>query len=225
MATLAVWKPNLGSWTDVDHCRHEMVHVEQGKSEPIVIRLNLLTDSETAAASPHMGKPMIGTSVGPTAKTNAPVKQSTEQALLEIRRRSGLTWELLSTLFNVSRRTIHHWANGKSPSVQHEYQIRRTRDAIRHLDEGAQRTTRDRLLVIENGLSLFELLAESRYDEVMSQVAGAGSVATIGSAVEISEEERERRRPQTPDLLLGALQDRPNIEAKPARILRPARRN
>jgi len=193
--------------------------------EPIVIRLNLLADSETAAASPRKGNPATGTSAGPITKTSTPVSQSTGEALLEIRLRSGLTWEMLGELFNVSRCTIHRWANGKTPSAQHEYDIRRTLDVIRHLDEGSQCATRARLLTIEKGHSPFELLAESRYDDVMCQAAGSGSEAAPGRIIDLSEEEWAKRRPATPDFLLDAIQGRPEIEATPARTVRPARRN
>ena len=40
--------------------------------------------------------------------------ESTAEAIMEIRRRSGLTWQELGDLFDVSRRSIHHWANGKA---------------------------------------------------------------------------------------------------------------
>ena len=164
-------------------------------------------------------------SAGPTTETVALARQSTGEALLEIRLLSGLTWELLGELFKVSRRTIHYWANGRAPSAQHEYDIRRTLDVIRHLDEGSQRATRDRLRAIENGASIFELLAESRYDDVMRQAVGSDSVATLGRPIDISEKEWDRRRPATPDFLLGAIQDRPSIRVMSARVVRPARRN
>jgi len=152
----------------------------------MVIRLNLLADSETAATSPRKGNPAIGTSVGPITKTSTPVSQSTGEALLEIRLRSGLTWEMLGELFNVSRRTVHHWASGKAPSASHEHRIRRTLDVIRHLDEGTQRTTRARLLTIEKDRSLFELLAESRYGDAMRQAAVSGSEAATGTIADLS---------------------------------------
>ena len=39
--------------------------------------------------------------------------EATQKALGELRRLSGLTWEQLAKLFNVSRRSLHFWASGQ----------------------------------------------------------------------------------------------------------------
>lgn len=219
---MATWTPDLGQWTD-SGCRHQRSYAEQDKSGPIIISLELLADSETISSSSHKVNVLDGTSAGRTNERNTLIGQSSGEALLEIRLRTGLTWELLGELFRVSRRTIHHWVCGKAPSVQHELDIRRTLDAIRQLDEGSQLATRDRLLTSVNGLSLFGLLVESRYNEVMRIAVGAGSVA-VKQTNAFSEEEWTKRRPPTPDMLLGAMQDRPVMRTKSARIAKPARR-
>jgi len=128
--------------------------------------------------------------------------------------------------------TVQCLATHGSPLGKWEGSLRVTRtshpqklDVIRHLDEGTQRTTRARLLTIEKDRSLFELLAESRYGDAMRQAAVSGSEAATGTIVGLSEGEWARRRPATPDFLLDAIPDRPEIEAMPARMVRPARRN
>ena len=166
-----------------------------------------------------------GTSSGPANETGVAVRQSTAEAILEIRRRSGLTWESLSDLFNVSRRTVHHWANGRAPSTRHEVDIRRTLDAVRHLDEGSQRATRDRLLDTFHGTSPFDMLASRRFAEVLLQSPGAGSIASGGRRAALSEDEWARRRPTPPVPLLESIQDRPDVSAAAARIVRPVRTN
>ena len=164
------------------------------------------------------------TSAGPITGTYVPAGQTTAEAILELRRRSGLTWELLSELFNVSRRTVHHWANGKAPTAQREREIRETLDAVRHLDEGESRATRDRLLTVANGLSLFDLLAERRYADVLRQTAGTASTTAGRRHTALSEDEWERRRPPPPALLLDAIADRPEVPVGKVRIVRPAGR-
>ncbi|WP_446830459.1 helix-turn-helix domain-containing protein [Candidatus Foliamicus sp.] len=143
---------------------------------------------------------------------------------MELRRRSGLTWELLSDLFNVSRRTIHHWANGKPPSMDNEVSIRRALDAVRHLDEGSQRATRNRLLATVAGQSPFDMLADGRYGEILQMAQGAGASLTFGiRRAALSEDEQARRRPPPPHLLLESIEDRPEIPAEAARIFTPVR--
>jgi DNA-binding transcriptional regulator YiaG len=46
--------------------------------------------------------------------------RSTQQAVNELRKLSGLTWEQLATLFNVSRRSVHFWASGQSLTSANE---------------------------------------------------------------------------------------------------------
>ena len=160
---------------------------------------------------------------GSANETRAPARQSTAEAVLEIRRRSGLTWESLSNLFNVSRRTVHHWANGREPSTRHEMDIRRALDAVRHLDEGNQRATRDRLMATYDGASPFDMLADHRYADVLQQKAGAASIVSSRHRGALSEDEWARRQPTRPDRLLDSIQDRPEIPAGAARIVRPAK--
>ena len=163
------------------------------------------------------------TSSGPEIEACAPIGQTAAEAVLELRRRSGLTWELLSELLNVSRRTIHHWANGKAPSAQHEREIRRALDAIRHLDEGDRRATRDRLLTTTNGLSPFDLLAKRRYADVLRQTAGTASTVAGRRHTALSEEEWAKRQPLPPVLLLDAIGERPEIPGGKSRVARPVR--
>jgi len=189
-----------------------------------VIPLAVYLGPGTVATPPRVPLP-DETSSGPEAGAYVTAAQTTAEALLEIRRRSGLAWESLGKLFSVSRRTVHHWANGKTPSALHEKEIRRTLDAIRHLYEGNQSATRDRLLTVTDGLSPFDLLAGRRYADVLRWPAGAGPAEAEHCRTAISEEERVMRRPPPPDLLLDAAQDRPEIPVGKVRIARPLGRN
>ena len=173
------------------------------------------------AASPRRILWTDGTSASSSNGTLVPARQTTGEAVLEIRRRSGLTWELLSEIFNVSRRTVYQWASGKSPSAQHESAIRRTLDAIRHVDEGSRQATRDRLMMVTHGLSLFDLLAEGRFVDVLRQPEGAASMAADRHRTTLSEDELARYRPPPAVLLLDAIQDRPDIPVTRARIVHP----
>ncbi len=137
-------------------------------------------------------------------------KFDTANAIVEIKFRSGLTWELLSELFDVSRRTIHNWVNGMSPSAQHEKSIGYVLNAIKLIDEGDPSTTRSRLFTTVAGVSIFDLLSDQRYEDVLCQASGAGSGA-LERRQQISSEEVGMRQPPPPALLLNAIQDRPEI--------------
>ena len=100
--------------------------------------------------------------------------ESTAEAIMEIRRRSGLTWQELGELFDVSRRSIHHWANGKPVSAGNDRTIRRMLAAIRHLDWGSQRDTRALLLSVDQatGVSPLDLLQAGRFDDATARFPG-----------------------------------------------------
>ncbi len=162
------------------------------------------------------------TTTGPIGQIDYMHAESTAASIMEVRRRSGLTWEELGDLFKVSRRSVHHWANGKPVSARHERMIRRMLAAVRHLDRGDAAGTRAVLLAVDEDISVsrFDLLRDGRFDEA------------VGSIKDVPEFERQRiplastawdvRWPQMPISLLGAEQDRPEIPAK-ARVARPKR--
>ena len=166
-----------------------------------------------------------GTFSGPATSFYEQPGQSTGQAILEIRRRTGLTWELLGEIFKVSRRTVHHWASGKNPTSQNERDIRSALDAIRHLDDGSQRATHDRLMTRIGGrFSPFELLTARCYADLFGQPAGKGSFRPSGNPNVLSIDEKMRRRPLSPALRLDAIQDRPAIPATSPRFAHPFNR-
>ena len=148
--------------------------------------------------------------------------ESTAEAIMEIRRRSGLTWEELGDLFGVSRRSIHHWANGKPVSARHDRMIRRMLTALHRLDQGDRAGTRTLLLTVDPamGVPTLELLKDGCFDEAMGRVAGDRTPEP--NRAPLSRAAQDARRPQAPALLLGAEQDRPDIPAK-ARIARVKR--
>ena len=162
------------------------------------------------------------TAAGPIGQIEHVPAESTAEAIMEVRRRSGLTWEELGDLFDVSRRSVHHWANGKPVTANHDRTIRRMLAAVRHLDQGDQVGTRALLLAVDQtmGGSTLDLLKDGRFDEAMGRVAGVpapGPHRILHSRVA-----RDAHRPKAPALLLGAEQQRPDVPAK-ARAVRAMR--
>ena len=181
------------------------------------------TPLESGTASTYEVPPFIErTAAGPVGQIMPVAPESTGEAVLEIRRRSGLTWEELGDLFDVSRRSVHHWASGKSVSARSERMIRRVLASIRRLDQGSRSTTRARLLAVNEslGISALELLKRGHFVDAEAWVDGNWTPKY--RAVPLSRAAQDARRPPAPVLLLEAEPDRPDVPAK-ARTVRAAR--
>lgn len=165
---------------------------------------------------------VVRTAAGPAGQIDRVAAESTAEAVLEIRRRSGLTWEELSDLFDVSRRSVHHWASGKAVSARHDRAIRRILAAIRRLDQGNQADTRAQLLAVDAGMgvSALDLFKTGLFDEAIARAAGGWPPEL--RRVPLSREAQDARRLQAPTHLLEAEQERPNVPAK-ARTVRARR--
>ena len=189
-----------------------------------------LPGSATANTYPQGSMPMWATitpytertAAGPTGQIDFMPAESAAEAIMEIRRRSGLTWEELGDLFDVSRRSVHHWANGKSLASRHDRMIRKMLAAVRHLDQGDQVATRSLLLAVDHvrGSSTLDLLKDGRFDEAVGRIEGV--LAPEPQRIPLSSTSWVARRPQAPVLLLEAEQERPDIPAQVCTV-RPKR--
>ena len=149
----------------------------------LTIATMLATTSTSGAATsngyeaPH---PVERTTAGPPGQIRFAPAESTAEAILEIRRRSGLTWEEMSDLFDVSRRSIHHWASGKPVSARRERALRQALAAIRRLDRGDQAGTRARLLAVDHptGVSALDMMREGRFEEITVRPEGSPDVGS-----------------------------------------------
>ena len=185
----------------------------------------LVTSPPSGSATSNtygMPRPVERTTTGPPGQVRYAPAESTAEAILEIRRRSGLTWEEMGDLFDVSRRSIHHWANGKPPSAGHERALRQALAVVRGLDQGDQMGTRARLLAADYpaGLSALDMMREGRFGEIM--VPTEGSRTLMRPRVQLSREAREARRPPPPVFLLEAEQGRLDVPTN-ARVVRGVR--
>lgn len=150
-----------------------------------------------------------------------PVK-TTAEAVLEIRRRSGLTWDELGEIFDVSRRSVHHWANGRKISAKNERVVHQTLAAINHLDEGERAKTRRRLLDVgRSHQSPFNLLASHEFEQILALIPGSARPAR--RIPPLAPQEREAWQPPAPVTLLSANPERFRSSSSKARIARPVR--
>ena len=148
---------------------------------------------------------------------------SAVKALSELRRLSGLTWEQLAKLFNVSRRSLHFWDSGQPLSHFNEEHLNRLLGTIRYVDQGSASLNRSLLLRPDgNGNPLLDLLIAGKYEE-FKKVVGAGNAPQKVELGALSEEERRMRMPLPPDVLANPLSDvsyRQTGKTKPARVAR-----
>jgi transcriptional regulator with XRE-family HTH domain len=131
----------------------------------------------------------------------------TQKAVNELRRLSGLTWEQLAKLFNVSRRSIHSWASGERLKSFNEENLYRLLDTIRYINRGSASLNRSLLLQPSNdGRSLLDLLVTGQHEEV-KQILGFGNAPKKPNLGDLSEEEHRLRMPLPPDVLANPLPD------------------
>ncbi|RUT03419.1 hypothetical protein DSM106972_050580 [Dulcicalothrix desertica PCC 7102] len=147
----------------------------------------------------------------------------TRKALNELRRLSGLTWEQLAKLFNVSRRSLHFWASGQPLSHFNEENLNRLLGTIQYIDRGSASLNRSLLLKPDNnGKPLFDLLMLGKYEEV-KQILGRGNAPNKPKLLPLSQEARLSRAPQKPEDLVDALQDKVELEVKRSRPVKAAK--
>ena len=133
--------------------------------------------------------------------------ETTRQAISELRRISGLTWEQLGELFDVSRRSVHFWASGKPLNAGNEQRLMEVLDIVRTADRGDARSTRSALLDVHDGSAAFDLLVEERFDEARAQL-GVGGGRPRPVLGELSAEAKAARAPLRPEELVEAQHDR-----------------
>ncbi len=170
----------------------------------------------------HVLVPLPQTSAGRTQVEYEEDTQSTSSAIMELRRLSGLTWEQLATLFNVARRSLHFWASGKPVNAPNEERLRRVLAVVRKADRGFAAKNRAMLLEDRDGVVPFDLLARGEY-ETFIELVGTGPGRRELKLAPFSPEALEARRPQPPEELVGALQDRLHVDvgrARPGRAVK-----
>lgn len=150
------------------------------------------------------------------------VVQPTSEAVVRLRRISGLTWEQLARLFGVSRRSVHFWASGKPLSDSNEEILHQIFAIVSEADRGSAAETRAALLDATDGQPAIELLAERRYDQAR-RALGSGTGRRAVTRSELSAESNAARRPLAPEELVGAQHDRVHQDVGRGRVGRTVR--
>jgi hypothetical protein len=148
--------------------------------------------------------------------------QSTASALAELRRISGLTWDQLGRLFDVSRRSVHFWASGKPLNAANEARLHQVLDVVRHADRGSSSANRAALLGAVDGRVPFELLASQEFVEARS-LLGRGVGRRRLRHGDLSGVAKDARRPPPPETLVDAWDDGVYRDVGHGRAARTAR--
>jgi transcriptional regulator with XRE-family HTH domain len=129
-------------------------------------------------------------------------------AVMEVRRRSGLTWEQLASVFGVDRRSVHLWASGRPMSAPNAERLNRILAVLRRSDRGTPSATREWLHTpTSQGVLPLDLLREGRFDQIVTPGAlGVPRPAPLSDAA------KKARAPRPPEELVAARQDRVHVE-------------
>jgi DNA-binding transcriptional regulator YiaG len=149
-----------------------------------------------------------------------PIK-TTQQTVNELRKISGLTWEQLAQLFNVSRRSIHFWASGQQLSAKNEAKLNQSLDTVQYISRGSASINRSLLMEIaSNGKSHLELLKTGEYNQVRDSI-GAGNIPRSPKTAQPTKEKSSTL--PNPGDLVDALQDSIHREVGRARLAKSLR--
>jgi transcriptional regulator with XRE-family HTH domain len=167
------------------------------------------TGSDLFTASRRLGDP----------ETPVPATQSSGQAICELRRFAGLTWDQLARLFGVSRRAVHFWASGKPMNAGNEERLHRVLEIVRFIDRGDAQSNRAALLGAVDGEIPFDLLVDGRLEDAR-RILGAGPGRRTLARKRLSDEARAARRPIPPADLADARYDRVHRDVGRSRAAR-----
>lgn len=195
-----------------------------------------LSISGTSSAAPtavwrapytrEMGTTAGGSGSDPVDSQSQRRREEARSAISELRRVSGLTWEQIGQLFEVSRRSVHFWASGKPLSASNEERLLRVLDVIRDCDRGSARNNRVALLDAIEGVTPFDLLVAQRFDDARATL-GRRTTRSAAALRALSQESKDHRKPLPPEELFDAKTDRVHRErgrARSARTVRNKRR-
>jgi hypothetical protein len=126
------------------------------------------------------------------------------EAITEIRRVSGLTWDQIGEIFEVDRRTAQFWASGRPLRPIHQELVMKAYTILRRSDCGNPDSTRAFLLDASSGPSLKDLLTAQDWVHAEARVHGRVALPRPEGPPRLSPREREVRRPLPVAEMMGA---------------------
>lgn len=123
----------------------------------------------------------------------------------KIRLRSGLTWEKLSTILKVSRRSLHAWADGAEIKSENFIHLEAVYQTISKIDQGDASVNRALLLAPLQGRMPIQLLRDSQFSELIDLVKS--TERENPRRKELANKEKVARAPFSPENILDAIQE------------------
>lgn len=141
-------------------------------------------------------------------------KQNATESIRDLRRISGLTWEQISSLFDVSRRTVHLWDNGKQMTRENQEKLGNIILALTSFDTGSPVENRRILLTPTLGTLPIDLLRMGDFSKFHR------ATKFFSRGLTRDGEHRDRSLgPLSPEFLVGSLQDKIHTEKTKRRNL------
>jgi len=147
---------------------------------------------------------------------------TSRHAICKLRRISGLTWDQLATMFQVSRRSVHFWASGKPLNSKNERRLAQVLEVVETADRGTPRATRLALLETRGEVSALSLLTEERYGEAR-ELLGEGTPHQKPALTQLSATAKAARKPLPPEELVDARNERVHRDHGQARATHTVR--
>lgn len=192
--------------------------------EPVLVGL-ILTGIGTSTAYAYPPDVVLRsqhTADQTTAGATVPLAAPSGAAIGELRRLSGLTWDQLARLFNLSRRSLHFWASGKMMAASNEEHLQRLLAVIRKVDRGSASANRALMFGgCEDGCIPFDLLASGEYERVLS-LLGPGQTSRVSPPKHVDEVRAASAR-RKPEEIVGAFQDRIHRDGGKSRAAKSVR--
>lgn len=142
---------------------------------------------------------------------------SEKQTIGRLREVTGLTWEQLATVFEVSRRTVHLWDSGSVMNSQNEEKLARIFNAVKFFETSTATDTRRFLLTGFGGSIPLDLLKDGKFDEFEKSKA---QFIQTPKKISLSDEEILARTPLSPEILIDAKNDRVHTEKRKRRAIK-----
>ena len=158
-----------------------------------------------------------------TDEVEEPSNEITKQAICDLRRISGLTWEQLGELFGVTRRTVHFWASGKSMNAENARQLMAVYEAVSQSMASDAATTRALLFTVgPDGKSAFDLLRENQIPAAVA-LLGEGGQRLRPNLTPLSETVKQACAPLSPATLVDSVEASAPTQPRPGRAARTVR--
>lgn len=154
----------------------------------------------------------------PLVIETTPQPTSTAEAVLELRRLSGLTWDELAYAFDVSRRALHHWASGSSLAPAHLQHVHQALYLVQRASHGASAALRERFLTpLPSGDTALDLMRARNYSAAEQALGRKAALPATSVAAGPADTH--------PPLVaaLSTLEDRPFQSVRSSRVARTIR--